>query len=69
MKAYISDSDLFMVSLEDEDTDYVRRVWFFDTLEEAEDYVVWWNSVAETDDYDSTDYELPSDIAELLEQV
>ena len=61
MKAYISDSELFMVSLEDEDTDYVRRVWFFDTLEEAEDYVVWWNSVTEADD-------LPSDIAELLEQ-
>jgi hypothetical protein len=51
-----------MVSLEDEDTDYVRRVWFFDTLEEAEDYVVWWNSVTEADD------DLPSDIAELLEQ-
>ncbi len=62
MKAYISDSELFMVSLEDEDTDYVRRVWFFDTLEEAEDYVVWWNSVTEADD------DLPSDIAELLEQ-
>jgi hypothetical protein len=62
VKAYISDSELFMVSLEDEDTDYVRRVWFFDTLEEAEDYVVWWNSVTEADD------DLPSDIAELLEQ-
>lgn len=62
MKAYISDSELFMVSLEDEDTDYVRRVWFFDTLEEAEDYVVWWNSVTEADN------DLPSDIAELLEQ-
>jgi hypothetical protein len=62
VKAYISDSELFMVSLEDEDTDYVRRVWFFDTLEEAEDYVVWWNSVTEADN------DLPSDIAELLEQ-
>ena len=66
MKAYISDSDLFMVSLEDEDTDYIRRVWFFDSLAEAEDYVNWWNSTEEADDYDSI--ELPSDLAELLEQ-
>lgn len=66
MKAYISDSDLFMVSLEDEDTDYIRRVWFFDSLAEAEDYVNWWNSTAEADDYDST--ELLSDLPELLEQ-
>lgn len=66
MRAYISDSELFMVSLEDEDTDYIRRVWFFDSLAEAEDYVNWWNSTAEADDCDGT--ELPSDLAELLGQ-
>lgn len=43
MKAYIADSDLHMVCLLDDDTDYIRRVWFFDSFQEAQEYVEWWN--------------------------
>jgi hypothetical protein len=43
MKAYIADSDLHMVCLLDDDTDYIRRVWYFDSLKEAQEYVEWWN--------------------------
>lgn len=56
-RAYVADNQLFMVSLLDDDTDYIRRVWFFDTLEEAEDYVQWWNDTAVDETVDASGYD------------
>lgn len=48
MTAYnISENGQYMVSLIDDDTDNVRRVWFFDSMQEADEYVNWWNASLE----------------------
>lgn len=47
MRAYLADEDLYMVAVFQDDPDHFHRNWFFDNIEEAQDYVSWFNDIAD----------------------
>ena len=47
MRAYLADEDLCMVAVFEDDPDHFHRNWFFDCIEEAKEYISWFNDIAD----------------------